>query len=123
MEKLQRWLKEQCEANNWSWREASIKAQLNPGSLSAIITGGQRPGLETCKALAKLFRVSPILVLQMAGHIESAPVNHPAWHDPSFIEVANCWPDLTPHHRNLVHDLAVSLKEVQTKKERGVGED
>lgn len=91
MEKLQRWLEEQCEANNWSWREASIKAGLNPGSLSAIITGGQRPGLETCKALAKLFRVSTVLMLQMAGHIENMPSDHLVLRDPDFHAFIETW--------------------------------
>ena len=63
---LREWLNTECEQRNLSWREASIKAGLYAGSISAIMNG-QRPGLETCKALAQAFGVPTEKVLQMAG--------------------------------------------------------
>lgn len=72
MEQLIQWLNEQCEEGNMTWREASLKAGLNPGAISAIMNG-QRPGLETCKALAKLFDVPVEFVLRIAGHLPPHP--------------------------------------------------
>lgn len=100
MEQLQQWLKDKCAERNLSWREASIGAGLNPGAVSAILKG-QRPGLDSCKALAKFFHVSPILLLQLAGHIEKPTLNHPALHDPRFSYLAEMWqllPDYAQDH-------------------------
>jgi len=103
MEKLQQWLKEKCSEQNLSWREASMKMGRNAGFISSVM-GGQVPGLESCKALAKFFRVSPVLVLQMAGHIENMP-NSPM-HDPQFAALAALWPDLTDDFKRIMVEFA-----------------
>jgi hypothetical protein len=103
MEQLQQWLEEKCNEQNLSWREASIKADLNPGAISAIM-GGQVAGLESCKALAKLFRVSPVFVLRLAGHLED-PANSPNLSelllDPHFRYFASMWSLLPDYAREL----------------------
>lgn len=119
MEQLQQWLKEKCTERNLSWREASIGAGLNPGSISAIM-GGQRPGLDSCKALAKFFRVSPILILQLAGHIEeSIPSNHPALRDPGFAELADDWPRIPRAVQENLLNVAKIYLDLLDKKARG----
>ena len=62
------WLVEQCREREVSWREASIGAGVDKGTISAIVRG-QQPGLEVCKALAAYFRVPPEHVLRLAGHL------------------------------------------------------
>lgn len=73
---LQDWLRDQCERHNLSWRDASIKANLNPGAISAIMSG-VRPGLTVCTLLAAYFDASPEFVLRLAGHLPQREAIHP----------------------------------------------
>jgi len=63
------WLIAQCQAHQLSWREASLRAGVDKGTISAIVRGHQ-PGLDVCKALAAFFRVPPEHLLRLAGHLE-----------------------------------------------------
>jgi transcriptional regulator with XRE-family HTH domain len=72
MDELQAWLREACQQHNLSWREASMRAGVNAGAISAIMNG-QRPGFSVCKRLAALFGVSPEYVLRLARHLPPAP--------------------------------------------------
>ena len=65
---LGEWLIEACEVRGLSWAEASRRAGLYQGAISATVRGTQ-PGLEICKRLAALFGVPPDDVLRMAGHL------------------------------------------------------
>ena len=73
---LARWLIEACETRDLSWAEASRRAGLSQGAISAIVRGAQ-PGLEICKALAGYFGVPPEDVLRLAGHL--APARQETW--------------------------------------------
>lgn len=113
MEQLQAWLRTQCEQNNLTWRDASMKAGLNPGAISAILKG-QQPGLKTCKALANLFSVSVVLILQMAGHIDIMP-NSPLTYDPLVQRLlANFQTLATDHAKRTV----VSVIELMVAKQK-----
>ncbi len=70
------WLVEACETRGLSWAEASRRAGLYQGAISATVRGTQ-PGLEICKGLAAFFGVPLEDVLRMAGHLD--PVEEPAW--------------------------------------------
>ena len=70
------WLIEACETRGLSWAEASRRAGLYQGAISAIVRGTQ-PGLEICKGLAAFFGVPLEDVLRMAGHLNSADA--PTW--------------------------------------------
>lgn len=122
MERFQQWLKEKCEEQNLSWREASMKAGLNPGFISAVMIG-QKPGFESCKALAKLFHVSPVFVLQLAGHLEESITNSPGFDrimlDPLLQEFIAAWPDLDLDQRRAFVHLAKKGKILKAKRERG----
>lgn len=70
------WLVEECRAQSLSWREASQRAGVDKGTISAIVRGAQ-PGLEVCKALATFFRKPPEYALRLAGHLHMIPSNLP----------------------------------------------
>lgn len=70
------WLIQACETRGLSWAEASRRAGLSQGTISAIVRGTQ-PGLEICKGLAAFFGVPLEDVLRMAGHM--TPAASPAW--------------------------------------------
>ena len=66
------WLTQACEARGLSWAEASRRAGLSQGTISAIVRGTQ-PGLEICKGLAGFFGVPLEDVLRMAGRMTPVP--------------------------------------------------
>lgn len=68
LHQLQEWLTEACRERNLSWREASIGAGVNPGAVSAIMSG-VRPGLQVVINLAEFFDVPPEFLLRLAGHL------------------------------------------------------
>ena len=70
------WLIQACETRGLSWAEASRRAGLSQGTISAIVRGTQ-PGLEICKGLAGFFGVPLEDVLRLAGHMTPAPA--PTW--------------------------------------------
>jgi transcriptional regulator with XRE-family HTH domain len=86
MEALRDWLTEECNRRNLSWREASVRAGVYPGAVSAIMNG-QRPGLEVCKAMARSFGTPPEYVLRLAGHLP--PQVDPADIDPELRHTAD----------------------------------
>ena len=92
MDELRAWINRECEKRYWSWRQASIRAGITPGAISAIMNG-ERPGLEVCKALAHTFDVSPEYVLRMAGHLP--PLQDADSDDPEIRrtveEIVNIW--------------------------------
>jgi transcriptional regulator with XRE-family HTH domain len=73
---LAAWLIAACRARRLSWREASLGAGVDKGTISAIVRG-QQPGLAVCKALATFFQAPPEQVLRLAGHLASLPRNPP----------------------------------------------
>ena len=77
------WLIDECAARGLSWAEASRQAGVDKSTVSLIVRG-QRPGLETCRALAGLFNVPTEHVLRLAGHLDTdapQPVLAPAVRD------------------------------------------
>lgn len=64
------WLREECQVRGITWAEASRRAGVDKSTVSLIMRG-QRPGLETCRALAQAFQVPTEHVLRLAGHLES----------------------------------------------------
>jgi len=98
-----------------------MKAGLNPGFISAVMTG-QKPGFESCKALAKFFRVSPVFVLQLAGHLEESPANFPGLSDtmldPLLQEFIAAWPWLELEDRQAFVHLA-KKGVMRAKRQRG----
>ena len=68
---LGQWIIEECAARGLSWAAASRRAGVDKSTISLIIRG-QRPGLDTCRALAAAFNVPTEQVLRLAGHLEGS---------------------------------------------------
>ena len=66
------WLQGELDKRNWSQNELAHEAGLTSGMISRVL-GGQRPGLEVCKAIAVTFDIDLMIVLELAGHIPSRP--------------------------------------------------
>ena len=85
---LAEWLTAACQKRELSWAEASRRAGLHQGAISAYVRGKQ-PGLDACKALSSFFQVPLEYVLQLAGHAD----------------IARSLSELPPELRTLVHDI------------------
>jgi CheY-like chemotaxis protein/DNA-binding XRE family transcriptional regulator len=70
------WLKTEWTAlerntgQKFSARQLSIEAGLSPNTLYPLLKHTDiKPSLETCRKLASFFKVEPLLVLEVAGHV------------------------------------------------------
>ena len=68
---LAEWIVAECAARGLTWAEASRRAGVDKSSISLIVRG-QRPGIATCRALARVFDVPVEQVLRLAGHLEGS---------------------------------------------------
>jgi len=110
------WLLEECENRNLSWSQASRRAGVSRGMISAIVNG-QRPGLETCKALAGFFKVPPERVLRLAGHLSNPPAPQHSEEE----EIITVWGQLPAWKREDLLLQARTTIEAQRQKEQRQG--
>lgn len=61
------WLESEMRARDWRQKDLIARSGISSGLLSQILSGQRRPGLETCRAIAKAFGLSEIQVLEIAG--------------------------------------------------------
>jgi len=85
-----------------------MAAGLSHGAISRIVNG-ERPGLETCKALARYFGVPPEFVLRLAGHVSAAATSN----SPRQDYLAKLLSTLTPARRDLIVENAIALAEFE----------
>ena len=69
------WINEQLEEQGWSMRELARRAELSPTTISEVVAGRAKPGLEFCKGVARAFHVAPADVLRMAGLLPYIPAD------------------------------------------------
>ena len=62
------WVREQMAARGWSQNQTAREIGLSHGSLSAILNGKRRPGIETYIRMAAAFKVGIAEVLAHAGY-------------------------------------------------------
>lgn len=79
------WLKtewlalERNTGQKFSARQLSIEAGLSPNTLYPLLKHADiKPSLETCRKLASFFKVEPLLVLEVAGHVSVQDVTEAA---------------------------------------------
>lgn len=67
------WLTQKMNEFRWGNSELARRAGLAPSTISMVISGQKRPGLDFCVGVAQAFNLSPEDVLQKAGLIPSKP--------------------------------------------------
>lgn len=91
------------QERNESYREASLRAGLDHGSLARYIKKHQRPTRESCIALADHFGVNPNELLTRAGyepmHFFDRSLVDPAAYPPEVEEVASYLARMKPASR------------------------
>jgi transcriptional regulator with XRE-family HTH domain len=61
------WLESELKARDWRQADLIKRSGINSGLLSQILSGQRKPGVETCRAIAKAFGLRDIQVLEIAG--------------------------------------------------------
>lgn len=61
------WLEGELKARDWRQADLIKNSGINSGLLSQILSGQRRPGVDTCRAIAKAFGMTDIQVLEIAG--------------------------------------------------------
>ena len=63
------WLTGEMDRRDWNNTDLAKRAGVVPSTVSMIISGHKKPGLEFCVGVARAFGVSPEYVLRLAGHL------------------------------------------------------
>ncbi len=61
------WLESELKARDWRQADLIKRSGISSGLLSQILSGQRRPGVGTCRAIAKAFGMKEIQVLEIAG--------------------------------------------------------
>jgi transcriptional regulator with XRE-family HTH domain len=67
------WLQNELDIRGWRQADLLHKSEMNGGLLSQILNGHRRPGVSTCRAIARALDMREVDVLYQAGLIAFAP--------------------------------------------------
>lgn len=63
------WLSEEMASREWNQSELSRRSGIGTPQISRVLARERMPGVEFCVAMAKAFKMNPVLVLKRAGLI------------------------------------------------------
>jgi transcriptional regulator with XRE-family HTH domain len=66
-----RWLREHMQDEGWNQSELAKRTRINQAAISRLLSGRNSPSADTCKALARVFKV-PVEVTLRAANIMPA---------------------------------------------------
>lgn len=78
------WLTTEIDNRGWTNSELARRAGMRQSTISMLISGHNKPGLDVCIGIAKAFRISPEEVLRRSGLIPQISVNDD---DPTILKV------------------------------------
>ena len=61
------WLDGQMRERNWSYNELARRAGVSSASVSMVMTGQQKPGVDFCRGVAGALNQAPEHVFRLAG--------------------------------------------------------
>ena len=64
------WLEEEMKLRGWSQAELARRSGIHTGHLSNVLSRERMPGLDFCVAIAKAFKISPLIPLKQAGLLD-----------------------------------------------------
>jgi len=64
---FQQWLQHEIDERQWNQSDLARHSGLSTGHISRLILGRRNPGKETCRSIARAFRVPIDIVLREAG--------------------------------------------------------
>jgi transcriptional regulator with XRE-family HTH domain len=84
-DKLADWITEEIEIRGWSLRELGRRADLSHATISNVVSGQTKPGLDFCTGIAKAFNVPAETVLRRAGLLSSREESAPDLRELNFL--------------------------------------
>ncbi len=73
MDEFVTWLTEELDKRGWTGSELARRAGLVPSTVSTVISGAKRPGLDFCVGVGRALSVRPEEVLRRAGLLPALP--------------------------------------------------
>lgn len=61
------WLQTELDQRGWKQSDLAKRSGMDSGLLSRLLNGERKPGVDTCRAIAKAFNLKDIQVLAIAG--------------------------------------------------------
>lgn len=79
------WITEELEQRGWSFRELGRRAGISHATISNIVSGQSRPGLDFCSSVARAFNVPAETVLRRAGLLQARSDTTPDLRELTFL--------------------------------------
>lgn len=92
---LKVWFVEVLKERKWSYRRLAREANVSHSLISRVLSGNLKPSADFCIKMANALHVSPEIVLDKAGILQTDDV------DESANEAANLVKHMTPEKRRL----------------------
>ncbi|MFQ5613980.1 MAG: helix-turn-helix domain-containing protein [Anaerolineae bacterium] len=67
------WLTKEIEKRGWSNSELARRANLVPSTISMVLNGDKRPGLDFCNGVARALNHPPEAIFRLAGLLPPDP--------------------------------------------------
>lgn len=104
------WITEELKQRGWSFRELGRRAGVSHATISNIVSGQSKPGLEFCVSIARAFNVPAETVLRRAGLLQARPEPTPGLRELNFL-----YDQLEPQEQeNVLKIIRGYVREVQT---------
>jgi transcriptional regulator with XRE-family HTH domain len=97
------WLTEQMYQRGWNNSELARRANIVPSTVSMVLSGQNRPGLDFCVSIAQAFQEPPEKILRQAGLLPPLPGPE---EDIRFRDVLEILKRLTSEERDAVLEYA-----------------
>lgn len=97
------WLTAEMELRGWNNSELARRANLVPSTVSMVLSGQNRPGLDFCVSIAQAFQEPPEKILRQAGLLPPLPGPE---EDIRFRDVLEILKRLTSEERDAVLEYA-----------------
>ena len=69
MENFSDWLGNELLKRGWTQSELARRANIHRGTISNIVSGERKAGLDTCLSIAQALQLPADIVLEKAGHL------------------------------------------------------
>ena len=104
------WVRDGMRERNWSQVDLARHAEMTRQSISALITGKNKPGMKICTGIARAFNLPPEEVHRKAGLLPPQKQNNER-----TVELKYIFNQLDNHHQELVLNMVRSIREQQGK--------
>jgi transcriptional regulator with XRE-family HTH domain len=107
------WLQNALDKKGWKQSDLARAAHLGKGSLSDIVSGRRKVGIDVARSIAEALKIPPEQVLRAAGMLP--PENEDPWADEMSHKLTQLSPGLRSMAERLINSM-VEQEEAEQKK-------